>query len=413
MISKLTSVNLLVASCIFYLILIVTTYEANFPEHAHIYTGYSTYFRAFLIILAAIFVVIKMKFVKDGLIFVFSIYTGVGLLTGAIINTEHNLIIRHLFAACFMILMYWCGRIMTIDRRVFNKIIQVAAWAILAAYAIVFFKIQPLLEYNQVGFSSGPLLLSQAVGLTRGLPLLYIPSFLLILLGRKRGVILGSILMFILSIVFLNKKYSISQSVKILLIPFLIVLVFVVAFVIYLFKDVLIDLLPFTAGTMERFARFFEGNATISFLLSARDAEAKGVLDTLSKVPSGMGLLIGAGFGSTYELEYFSPYLQSRQSYILLQPDVVFNYFLMHSGFPAAFLVILFLLYRILMLYSKLGNSSLHQDIYLFLITYSLDMSLSFVPNNPLFWILLGYTFSVSNINRKTKKCHHNNCIIK
>ena len=101
-------------------------------------------------------------------------------------------------------------------------------------------------------------------------------------------------------------------------------------------------------------------------------------------------VLFGSGFGSEYSFFYWSNAYNNWNKYDVKQPDTLTNYFALTGGVVWSCVIILMLLYKL----TRIGISTLAKQPHiigpLFVIAYSVEQFLSFVPNSPLFWLLLG-----------------------
>lgn len=379
---------LLVLSGIFALILIARAYEANVESTT--ITSFSSLGRAVVLVLAAVVLLYDCS-KWDSLGLTLAISCVVGLLVGFTRENDWATLGRHAFAGIFVPCLYTAGLNFTIAEKRLRVILGAFAWLYLWAFFLVFFNLASLLTESLgiVGYSPGHLLLSLAVGLNRYSPLLAISSLVLIALGNKRGVLLGALCMIGFWFYVRQRRFR-SATWLILGTATAAAAVFVGGYGLYLLRENMSPDIPILSGALERVARFFQPDEEgLTYLSSARDTEFQGVRETLAAQPGGW--LWGGGFGATYVNEYYSHFLESWQVSDRFQPDVILFYYLLTSGLPLALLIVGLVALRFWRIVHHTFVTGRNREVVFFLVAYFMDMVLSYQPNDPLFWLLLGY----------------------
>ena len=125
-------------------------------------------------------------------------------------------------------------------------------------------------------------------------------------------------------------------------------------------------------------------------LTSARNIEAMAVWNLLQNKRA--GLLIGAGLGSRFEVDYTSPNDYQHVSFVRDQADVMPVHIAMTSGVPLAALFTVVLVWAFVKLLLRLDRfSGIEGAIALFSISLVPDTLLGFNGTNPLVWAAAGY----------------------
>jgi hypothetical protein len=131
-------------------------------------------------------------------------------------------------------------------------------------------------------------------------------------------------------------------------------------------------------------------------LTSARNVEVISVWNLLRGKQA--GLLIGAGLGSGFEVEYTSPNDYQNVNFFRDQADVMPAHIAMTSGVPLAALSTIVLLWAFVKLFLRLDRiSGIEGAIALFSISLMPDILLGFNGTNPLAWAAAGYAIMRSS----------------
>jgi hypothetical protein len=125
-------------------------------------------------------------------------------------------------------------------------------------------------------------------------------------------------------------------------------------------------------------------------LTSARNVEVEAVWRLINSAP--MGLLIGAGLGSKFEMKYISPNDYQAVSFMRDQADIMPGHIAMTSGLPLSilFTVVLFVVFwRIFVRLDELQE--IDRTLAIFSLSLTLDLLLGFNGTNPVTWSAIGY----------------------
>jgi len=125
-------------------------------------------------------------------------------------------------------------------------------------------------------------------------------------------------------------------------------------------------------------------------LTGARNVEVEAIWRLLNSLP--IGTLIGAGFGSKFEMDYVSPNNYERVTYSREQADVMPAHIAMTSGLPLSILFTSVLVIVFWRMFSNLGAlQQMDRTVSLFSISLAIDILLGFNGTNALFWSSVGY----------------------
>jgi len=123
---------------------------------------------------------------------------------------------------------------------------------------------------------------------------------------------------------------------------------------------------------------------------SARNIEVEAVARLLNSRP--IGALVGAGFGSQFEMDYISPNNYERVFYPREQADVMPAHIAMTSGWPLSIFFTIVLVVLLWRMFARL-DALQHMDrtFALFSVSLFLDIMLGFNGTNALVWTSFGY----------------------
>jgi hypothetical protein len=333
-----------------------------------------------------------------------------GALSGLIEGNDVLAYCRHAFQYVFMLIFYLIGRSLArYDIPAFA--LRIITGAILFGYgvAIVICAITPAMQAGAYSFQPNLALLPLAQSgswITSAL------SALVIIIGNKRAVFVGACFCAAVLIAFAVSKDR--RSGMLAKAAAILVLSPVIALVTYLGLSGLNHIgVPFVGAVADRFspAPSYSPEAVQSVhpgksvedikqleagvdpmlrLTSARNIEATAVWNLLRDKRA--GLLIGAGLGSEFEVEYTSPNDYQNVNFVRDQADVMPVHMAMTSGVPLAALFTIVLVWAFVKLFLRLDRiPGIEGAIALFSISLVPDTLLGFNGTNPLVWAAAGY----------------------
>ena len=125
-------------------------------------------------------------------------------------------------------------------------------------------------------------------------------------------------------------------------------------------------------------------------LTGARNVEVGAVWKLLKSRPT--GILLGAGFGSRFEMAYLSPNDYEPVGYTRDQADVMPAQIAFTSGLPLSILFTAILFITFWRMFSRLDTlQGIDRTFSLFSLTLAIDIMLGFSGTDALMWSSIGY----------------------
>ena len=333
-----------------------------------------------------------------------------GALSGLIEGNDPSAYLRHAFQYVFMLTFYLIGRILArYEIPVFA--FRIIFGAILFGYgvAIAIYVMTPGMQAGAYSFQPNLALLPLA---QNGSWITSALSALVIIIGNKRAVFVGGCFCVAVLIVFAISKDRgggmLAKTTAILVLSPVITLLTFLGLsslnqlgvpVVGLVADRFSPAPSFSPAavhsanpekSLEDIKQLEAGVDPVLRLTSARNVEAVAIWNLLQDKRA--GLLIGAGFGSNFEVDYTSPNNYQNVKFTRDQADVMPAHIAMTSGVPLAALFTIVLVWAFVKLFLRLDRiSSIESTIALFSISLVPDTFLGFNGTNPLVWAATGY----------------------
>lgn len=353
--------------------------------------------------------------VVDLLAVVLAIYTLSGLLLGLIWGNDFYIFGRHLFAALMILMSYWFGVVAAQEIRNQEKILYILGSIILAAVPAIVFGMWNLLGAQISTFGVSPLFLTLDAAVSSGRFWIAAICFLIIALSNKRAIVIGGCA--IGAILIARQRLSRHRFlVRAAAATAITVVLYAGAVAFTKVVDLLVPALSggkVSVAFSEKLARRMDsdgapaaedllgekvassitsegaenGFTALDYYTSARMAELVGSFGSISH--NAVTLAVGRGFGSDYFWTAYSRNLDKQVSARLHQPDFLPTYFLLTGGIFFSLAISSLLAWGLIGLFAR---ATLRQVAVgsLFVLGFSIDNLLSFQPNSPLFWIMLG-----------------------
>lgn len=125
-------------------------------------------------------------------------------------------------------------------------------------------------------------------------------------------------------------------------------------------------------------------------LTGARNVEAESVWHLIKDAP--LGILLGAGFGSQFEVNYISPNNYEPVRFMRDQADVMPTHIALTSGLPLAMIFSFGVLASLGRLFLRLEKlSGVDRALAIFSVSLTVDILLGFNGTNPMIWGPIGY----------------------
>lgn len=392
---------LIYAACLLNLYLVVLMADSH-HQFAWGTPALSGVLRGSVLILAAAFILQRADEIpRDPIILALGAYAAAGVAIGLLNSNPLQGITRHLFAACFMVTVYWAGTL--IDPRSIRlvKTLVVLAWVTATMYVVILIVAPRIIGLAGASLAPQPAMIIIATALgSASIPLLLI-GFALVLVGNKRSFALGVCASVALA-------GTIKSGVRPLWLKGVVLAVlFVLSLATYLLAAKYgaelgarfdlsflsrIDGQLATVAARELAEPIRSGQTDFwTYITSGRNREFFAVLDTLDG--SVAKWLFGAGFGATYEWTYYSWVMHKMTTVTHNQPDMVPSYFLMTGGIVFAIALIALIIWRVLQV-AIFATSDRRIEVMvpaLFVFGWAVDNFWSFAPNTGLFWLMLGF----------------------
>ncbi|MBR1249476.1 hypothetical protein JQ609_21415 [Bradyrhizobium sp. AUGA SZCCT0169] len=329
----------------------------------------------------------------------------VGAFSGLFNHSDWRSYLVHGFQYASLLVSYLIGR--DLARRDIPKMAFTAIFiTILAGYtiAMMLYAATPGLHSGSYSFQPNLALLPLA---HNGNPISTIASAVLIIVGNKRAVFIGACFCTAaLAVLFIAKRRG-GFSFPVQTISIFVLTPMIAAATISILSTVQIPLMGMVGTRLSSSPSFINtdtksrmadsgskmAEATVDPLVrltGARNVEIEAIWQLLSSKPN--EFLIGAGFGSKFEMDYVSPNNYDRVRYTREQADVMPAHIAMTSGLPLAILFTGILVVVFCRMFSRLGELQ-HMDrtFSLFSISLLIDILLGFNPTNALVWSSIGY----------------------
>jgi hypothetical protein len=393
--------------------LFAVSVDANFQYRLPIISDVSPLIRGgavfFMGVLLLLVVVSTRRVPVDLVVVALSGYLVVGATVGLLAGNVGYEYFRHVTAALTMLTGYWLG--LALGQHLANKTTQLFwwGWITVAAAILAYIASIPAMEGWGYSMSPGPLLWSLSAGLSGGNWALAAIAFLLIAFGNKRDVVLGAAIVMAVWLVGRIVGRSMPMMIRCFSVGCVALVVFVATGIgvsysgkiarevanIEIVTDRADRMVAAVSGRGATFVPPAEGDilpypehlAQFETLSSGRVSLVYGGLDAVDDAWTSM--LFGNGFGSAFIWRYWSDNLKGWQVHEMHQTDIAPLWFLITSGWPITLAIMLALGWRIgqAFIYATRGPASV---ALLMVLGMSAGMLLSFTPNNPIFWLLLG-----------------------
>ena len=367
--------------------------------------------------LAGLFLLLAVQLYRqwrapDLLTIVLIAYAFVGTILGVLFGNDPVLLARHLFAGLTMAVSYWLGMVLSKALLPLAKDMRAWSWITLFASLVLFVFVFADLGVSTTTTSPTPLLLTFAAGLAVGPIWVAILAAVLIAVGNNRTAVIG--LCISLAAWILSRHQSIRRPSRIALASVLAPILFIaisllaaganrVAGGAYSYFG--IGEPPVVAERLSRSIEQMIGEPpelraekpaaaagpdipVADYLTSGRTIELGAVVQTVRN--NGLKLLLGAGFGSTFEFSYYSWNLEQTKTYTRYQPDMALSYFLLTGGIIFLVAISLLFAHRLLRIFIAAVSGDIAGTGVLFMLGYSAGNLVGFIPNTPLLWLLIG-----------------------
>jgi hypothetical protein len=362
----------------------------------------------------------------------------VGAISGLFNDSDWASYLRHGFQYACLLVFYLVGRDLAC-REIPKAVFTVLLTAILGGYTVatILYAATPGLQSGSYSFQPNLALLPLAYN---GPALMSAASALLIVIGNKRAIFIGACFCIaaLIVIFFERRRGGLSLPVRTFA-TFALTLTIAVTTVSILstvkipllgmvatrissqpsFIDTdtnsrMADLMPRTTDSKspagpntgaqrkepinrkEQIARkeeFTRKEATVSTMVrwtGARNVEVEAIWQLLNSRP--LGFLIGAGFGSGFEMDYISPNDYERVNYPRDQADVMPSHVAMTSGWPLSLLFTAVIVVAYWRMFFRLDAlPQMDRTFALFALSLFLDVMLGFNGTNAVAWCSIGY----------------------
>lgn len=336
----------------------------------------------------------------------------VGAISGLFNHSDWTSYLRHGFQYSCLLAFYLVGRDLAC-REIPKAAFIVIFINMLAGYTIaaVLYAVTPGLHSGSYSFQPNLALLPLAYN---GGAVMSAASAVLILIGNKRAVFVGACLCAaaLIALFVMKSRGRSSLLIQTSLTFVMTPLIGVAAISILSFVQ--IPLVGTVATRISSSPTFIDTNtnsrladsassvqkeqverdeANVSPLVrwtSARNIEVEAVARLLNSRP--FGTLVGAGFGSEFDMDYISPNNYERVVYPREQADVMPAHIAMTSGWPLSIFFTAALVLSSWRMFARL-NALQHMDrtFALFSVSLFLDIMLGFNGTNALVWTSVGY----------------------
>lgn len=341
----------------------------------------------------------------------------VGAISGLFNHSDWTSYLRHGFQYSCLLAFYLAGRDLAC-RKISKAALIVIFITIVAGYTVatILYAGTPGLHSGSYSFQPNLALLPLAYN---GGAVMSAASAILILIGNKRAVFVGACLCVAALITLFMTKSRGGSSLPIRASSTFAMALMIGVAVTSILSSVQIPLLGMVAKRISFSPSFIDTNtnsrltdsaprsadddnknvtaqqkeATVVPLVrwtSARNVEVEAVARLLNSRP--IGALVGAGFGSQFEMDYISPNNYERVLYAREQADVMPAHIAMTSGWPLSIFFTAILVVLLWRMFARL-DALQHMDrtFALFSVSLFLDILLGFNGTNALVWTSVGY----------------------